>query len=104
MMSLHRPQEEPEHLSAWRPSSMALNIKDHETDRLFRQLTRLTGENITQAVKTAVRQRIERESREHGRASVDDLLAIARRIAEAPDRDHRSADEILGYDERGLPG
>ena len=83
---------------------MALNIKDHETDRLVRQLARLTGENITQAVKTAVQQRIERESRERGRASVDDLLAIARRIAEAPDRDQRSEDEILGYDERGLPG
>ena len=82
---------------------MALNIKDHETDRLVRQLARLTGENITQAVKTAVRQRIERESRERGRASVDDLLAIAQRIAEAPDGDQRSADEILGYDERGLP-
>jgi hypothetical protein len=30
-------------------------------------------------------------------------MAIARRIASAPDRDPRTPDEILGYDERGLP-
>jgi hypothetical protein len=34
---------------------MALNIKDPETDQLVRRLARLTGENITHAVKTAVR-------------------------------------------------
>ena len=82
---------------------MALNIKDPETDRLARRLSALTGESITGAVKTAVRERIEREERERGKASVEELLAIARRIAEAPNLDQRSDDEILGYDERGLP-
>ena len=66
-------------------------------------LATLTGESITLAVKTAVRQRIEREERERGKATVEELLAIARRIAEAPNRDDRTDDEILGYDERGLP-
>lgn len=82
---------------------MALNIKDPETDRLARQLSALTGESITLAVRTAVRERIEREERERGKASVEELLAIARRIAEAPNLDQRSDDEILGYDEQGLP-
>jgi antitoxin VapB len=80
---------------------MALNIKDAETDRLARRLSALTGESITVAVKNAVRQRIEREERE--RASVEELLAIAKRIASRIDRDGRTADEIIGYDERGLP-
>jgi antitoxin VapB len=80
---------------------MALNIKDAETDRLARRLSALTGESITVAVKNAVRQRIEREERE--RASVEELLAIAKRIASRIDRDDRTADEIIGYDERGLP-
>jgi hypothetical protein len=40
---------------------VALNIKDRETDRLVRQLAALTGEGITEAVKVAVRERIERE-------------------------------------------
>ena len=83
---------------------MPLNIKDPETDRLARRLSMLTGESITLAVKTAVRERIEREERTRGKASVEELLAIARRIAEAPNLDERSDDAILGYDERGLPG
>jgi antitoxin VapB len=82
---------------------MALNIKDGETDRLVRQLAALTGESITEAVKLAVRERIEREQRTRGKASVAELMAIARRIASAPDRDPRTPDEILGYDERGVP-
>jgi antitoxin VapB len=82
---------------------MALNIKDPETDRLARRLSALTGENITTAIKTALRERIAREERTRGKASVEELLAIAKRIASAPDRDTRSPDEILGYDERGLP-
>lgn len=83
---------------------MALNIKDAETDQLARRLATLTGESITVAIKTAVRERIEREERTRGKASVEELLAIARRIAEAPNLDERSDNEILGYNERGLPG
>ena len=82
---------------------MALNIKDPEADQLARRLATLTGESITVAVKTAVRQRIEREERERGKASVAELMAIAKRIASRIDRDGRTADEIIGYDERGLP-
>jgi antitoxin VapB len=82
---------------------MVLNIKDPETDRLARRLSALTGENITTAIKTALRERIAREERTRGKASVEELLAIAKRIASAPDRDTRSPDEIFGYDERGLP-
>jgi antitoxin VapB len=83
---------------------MALNIKDPEADQLARRLATLTGESITVAVKTAVRERIEREERARGKASVEELMAIARQIAEAPILDDRTDEEILGYDERGLPG
>ena len=82
---------------------MALNIKDPETDRMARRLATLTGESITAAVKTAVRERIEREERERGKASVEELMAIARRIASRIDRGGQTPDEIIGYDERGLP-
>ena len=86
---------------------MAIRIKDAETDRLARRLAALTGERITDAVRTALRERIEREERARGRpqrkASVEEVLAIARQIAEAPCLDDRSDDEILGYDDRGLP-
>jgi antitoxin VapB len=80
-----------------------LNIKDPETDRLARRLAQLTGESITQAVRTAVEERLEREERHRGRPSVEDVLAIARRYASRPVLDDRPPDEIIGYDERGLP-
>jgi antitoxin VapB len=81
---------------------MPLDSKDLETDRLARRLSMLTGETITGAVKTAICERIEREERARGKASVEELLAI-RRIASRIDRDGRTPDEIIGYDERGLP-
>ena len=83
---------------------MALNIKNPKTDHLVRRLAALTGESLTEAVQVAVRDRLAREERCRGRASAEHLLAIARRYAARPVRDDRPADEILGYDERGLPG
>lgn len=80
-----------------------LSIKDAETDRLARRLAELTGESITQAVRTAVEERLEREQRHRGRPSVEHLMEIARRCAARPVIDPRSPDEIIGYDERGLP-
>jgi antitoxin VapB len=80
-----------------------LNIKDPETDRLARQLAALTGESLTKAVRNALEERLEREERLRGRPSVEHLMAIARRCAARPVIDPRSPDEIIGYDERGLP-
>jgi antitoxin VapB len=40
---------------------MALSIKTEEADRLARELARLTGESLTEAVTTALRERRDRE-------------------------------------------
>ena len=37
------------------------------------------------------------------RTTVDEIMAIAQRVARARVLDDRSADEILGYDQDGLP-
>jgi antitoxin VapB len=79
------------------------SIKDPEADRLARRLAAMTGESITKAVRTAVRERREREERQRSRPSVEHLMTIARRCAARPIIDPRSPDEIIGYDERGLP-
>ena len=81
---------------------MALNIKDPETDRLARRLARLTGTSITQAVKSAIAERLEREQQRRGVASVEELLAIGWRCAERPDQNTGAPDDWL-YDEDGLP-
>lgn len=83
---------------------MTVNIKDSETDQLVRALASETGESITQAVATAVRERLERI---RGNRSLPDLVeemnAIADRVALLPVLDDRPADEILGYGPDGLP-
>ncbi|MHB8876124.1 MAG: type II toxin-antitoxin system VapB family antitoxin [Myxococcaceae bacterium] len=84
---------------------MALSLKNPETERLARELARRTGETVTDAVTEALRERLRRLE---GRATVPSLksmlLEISARCAALPDLDTRSADEILGYDDRGLPG
>jgi antitoxin VapB len=82
---------------------MALNIKDPETDRLVRRLADATGEKITDAVRIAVSERLERVTRRRGKASMEELLAIADRVASKPVVDPRTPEEIIGYDENGLP-
>lgn len=83
---------------------MALNIKDAATDRLARRLAAETGESITVATRRALEERLARigRSRPGGR---DELLhEIVARGRQRPVLDDRGADEILGYDEDGLPG
>lgn len=83
---------------------MALNIKDAEADRLARELAAETGESITESVTVAVRERLERvRGRSGARRLADELHAIAQRVAALPPVDDRTDDEILGYDEHGLP-
>lgn len=83
---------------------MALNIKDRETDSLVRELAALTGEPITDAVKVAVRERLERERRVRPRkASVEEIMKLVEEFAAKPVVDPRTPDEIIGYDEHGLP-
>ena len=83
---------------------MALNIRNLETERLATELALLTGQTETEAVTEAIRSHLDRLRRERsGRTLADELDAIGRRCARLPVRDSRPADEILGYDERGLP-
>ena len=84
---------------------MALSFKDPETDSLARQVASLTGETLTEAVRISLAERLRRERLKRGRPAnlTDELEAIARRCDSLPVLDARSADEIIGYDENGLP-
>ena len=84
---------------------MALNIRNAEAERLAEALARLAGETKTEAVTRALRDRLARLRRERtGRRLADELDDIARHCAALPVKDARQPDEILGYDEHGLPG
>jgi antitoxin VapB len=85
-------------------SAMALSLKDPETDRLAREVSKLTGESLTQAVRTALAERLDREKRRRGRGKslAEELDALGKECAALPELDSRSADEIIGYDENGM--
>ncbi len=82
-------------------SPVVLSIKSDEADRLARELADRTGESITEAVTTALRERLDRSNRPDGVAAR--LMSITARARSLPRLDPRPADEILGYDEHGLP-
>ena len=77
---------------------MALSIKSDRADALARELASLTGESITDAVTNAIDERLERTRSR--RVQINDLLEQFRAL---PVVDSRSADEILGYDNHGVP-
>ena len=84
---------------------MALNIRNREVERLADTVAELTGETKTEAVRRALAGRLERLHRDRsGRSLADELDAIATHCASLPVLDDRSAEEILSYDESGLPG
>jgi len=80
---------------------LTLPIEDTETERIVRELASLTGETVTLAIRRAVEERLHRLRRERGLAA--GLLEIGKRCASLPDLDTRTTDEILRYDEHGLP-
>ena len=82
---------------------MALNIRNHETEKLASDLAALTGETKTEAVTKALRERLAlMKKRRSKRRLADRLDEIAKHCASRPILDDRSPEEML-YDEHGLP-
>jgi antitoxin VapB len=82
---------------------MALNIRNHETEKLAADLAALTGETQTEAVTKALRDRLERVKRRRSKRRLADRLdEIAKHCASLPILDRRSPENML-YDEQGFP-
>lgn len=83
---------------------MSLSIKDPEAVRLARAVSQYTGETMTQAVITALRERLAREERKAQNIEnlVDEVMRIGEHFTALPVRDPRQIEELL-YDESGLP-
>ncbi len=81
---------------------MTLNVKDPEAHRLATAIAEFTGETITRVVLEALRARYAEIQKREGRASLEELTAMAERISQhcrEPYVDHAA----LLYDEHGLP-
>ncbi len=83
-------------------SPMALSIKSDEADRLARELAAETGETLTDAVETALRERLDREHARHAASMRTRLARLAADVAALRIADDRTPEEIIGYDEAGL--
>jgi len=82
---------------------MALEIEDPAVEELARELAKRTGESVDDAVAIAIRERLERNRKARAKAVHDAILDFRAAVAALPIGDTRTADEILGYDEFGLP-
>jgi antitoxin VapB len=82
-----------------------LNIKDPEAHAMAKELARRTGKSLTAVVKEALQDRLRREppSESERERLLATMNRIARQIQSYPVLDSRTPDEIIGYDEIGVP-
>jgi antitoxin VapB len=83
---------------------MALSIKNPEADQLARALAQATGLTLTDAILKALREQLQRETaRSRPAGLMEELLEIGNRCSALPDLDLRTPEEIMGFDEFGIP-
>lgn len=82
---------------------MALSVKNVEAERLARDLAKERGTTVTGAITGTLEDALRRtRGRKVARSIREAILEISDRWAALPDIDTRPANEILGYDERGV--
>jgi antitoxin VapB len=83
---------------------MPLSIKNDETERLARQVAHETGESLTEAIQKALQERWERlKLKRRSHVLADQVEGLLRRVDALATLDSRPDDEILGYDQHGMP-
>jgi antitoxin VapB len=89
--------------------AMALQIPHPEANRLAEEVAALAGENTTEAMILTLRERLQRlRQQRQSTSDAKDLLVhqldhIPQRCALRSILDPRGDDEILGFDQTGLP-
>lgn len=87
---------------------MALSIRNPETEALARDVARIMGISITEAITESLRERAKALAplqKRQNNALQRREAALHRIVAKFGDgiKDQRSAEDIIGYDEHGLP-
>ncbi|AMW03779.1 type II toxin-antitoxin system VapB family antitoxin [Gemmatimonas phototrophica] len=82
---------------------MAISIKDPDTDRLARELAAVTGESLTEAIRAALVERLERHQRPERRYPMREAALRIRERLNALPVVNAGAGIELEYDEHGLP-
>jgi len=85
---------------------MSILVKNVETEKKIRKLAKRTGETMTAAIDRAVDDRLAKlgpERRKKGRIDRKKLAELLAYFDSLPVDDPRSPEEIIGYDEFGVP-
>jgi antitoxin VapB len=85
---------------------MGILIRRAETEEKIRELAERTGETITDAVDRAVDERLTRigSRKRAGRVDWQRLEKLVSKVRSTPAiNEHLTNDEIVGYDESGVP-
>ena len=84
---------------------MPINIKNEEVSKLANELARETGKTITEAVGSALKEKLERLHRQKSREGVAEKLnQIGRECASLASKEWLTWDYDADlYDEKGLP-
>jgi len=83
---------------------MPISIKSLQAERLAREIAVKTGESITGAIQTSLEERLERlKQQRRSEILTAQLEEIVRRVQQLPVLDARTPEELIGYNEHGLP-
>ena len=83
---------------------MTMLMNDPKLDRVVRELASRTGETVAEAMTIAAEERLARLPAKPGRLDREKLERTLAQIRSYPRiNDHLTDDEIIGYDENGLP-
>jgi antitoxin VapB len=86
---------------------MALSIKNKEVELAAKELSRLMDKPITEAVLIGLQRELQKQRSLSIKALYSDkfarLMQISKECAALPTLDQLTEDEILGYDEFGIP-
>jgi antitoxin VapB len=86
---------------------MGIIVKNPDTEKKIRKLAKRTGESLTAAIDRAVDDRLANlgpQRRKKGRVNRRKLAEILAYFDSLPKtNEHLTDDEIIGYDEHGLP-
>ena len=86
------------------PKTVQLNLKDPETRALAEKVARLHHTTLNGAVKTALQEKLARDATKNSAEErYAKMMAIVDEVRAFPIVDHRTAEDILGYAENGLP-
>jgi antitoxin VapB len=80
-----------------------MNIRSAKLDELAQRLARLTGEDVETALARAIEERLTRVAPPAPTDGKAALNSFFERVSRMCVLDPRTADEIVGYDGRGLP-